>query len=59
MKEWAVIVEKHIVPLDDEQEHITDVSCWCGPTQDRDDKHMYVHHSADGREKREHLRVVE
>jgi hypothetical protein len=55
---WAVIIEKHVVPLDDAREHITDVACWCHPSQDSGDEHLYVHHSADGREAREHLSVV-
>lgn len=58
MKGWEVIVEKHVVPQDDLREHITDVSCFCFPTQDSADPYLYVHHAADGREKREHLRVI-
>lgn len=50
MSGWGVIIEKHVVPLCDERYHITDTTCWCAPTQDDDDQHLYVHHSADGRE---------
>ena len=55
---WAVISEKHVVPVDDIRDHITDVTCWCQPSEDRDHRHLWVHQSADGRERREHLRVV-
>lgn len=59
MSGWAVIIEKHVVPLDDLREHITDVSCWCDPSQDiNGDEYLYVHHAADQREKREHLSLV-
>ncbi len=50
MPGWGCIIEKHVVPLEDERAHITDVSCWCRPTQDDEDEHLYVHHSLDGRE---------
>lgn len=53
MTGWAVIAERHVVPLDDLREHITDASCWCAPTADTDDGKpgaLYVHHSADHRE---------
>lgn len=51
MNAWAVIIEKHVIPLDDEREHITDTSCWCDPSQDIDgDEYLFVHHSLDGRE---------
>ena len=54
MAGWALIMEKHVLPLDDLREHITDANCWCDPTQDIDgDESLYVHHSADGREKYE------
>ena len=55
---WAVIAERHVVPVDDIRDHITDVTCWCQPSEDKDHRHLWVHQSADGRERREHLRVV-
>lgn len=53
MSGWLVIIEKHVVPKDDSEGHITDVSCWCEPTRDSEDEHLWVHHSADGREQPE------
>lgn len=44
---WAVICERHVVPLDDLREHITDVSCWCRPLEDEG---VVVHNSMDRRE---------
>ena len=58
MSSWLVIIEKHIVPEDDSEGHITDTSCWCDPTQDAEDPHLYIHHSADGRENFE-IRLVQ
>lgn len=48
--DWALIIEKHVIPLGDMREHITDTSCWCDPTQDDEQEHLYIHHAADRRE---------
>ncbi len=59
MKTWAVICrslgaglgEVHIEPLNDLKPHEHCETCWCLPTLDED--RAWVHHSADGREKKE------
>ena len=45
----------HVVPLHDLLEHVERVDCWCGPTVSTDLGYarVLVHHSADGRERRE------
>ena len=51
---WAVVCtpegEIHIEPLSDREPHEHCETCWCQPTIEDD---AWVHHSADGREKKE------
>lgn len=42
----------HVIPINDLREHLIDKDCWCHPEEDDDtDGQMYMHNSADGREK--------
>ena len=46
--------EVHVLPVADIVTHEETTDCPCGPTiQERDDGRIVVHHSLDGREKRE------
>ncbi len=51
---WLVVEDQngvcHVVPKKDDQAHTINDVCWCDPTSDDG---VMVHHSADGREKRE------
>lgn len=41
----------HVIPLGDEREHTTTRACKCGPTRDTEKRDVWIHHSADEREK--------
>lgn len=46
----------HVVPIDDTVSHTTSPHCWCQPTREQDEdmvEPLFVHHSADGRERDE------
>lgn len=43
----------HVIPVDDLRPHTASADCWCSPTLLRSEP-VYVHHSADGREKKPH-----
>ncbi len=45
-QEWL-----HVVPLNDTYEHLPHQDCWCCPEQDDENPTVWVHHSADEREK--------
>ena len=52
---WQVVIndagEMHVVPVDDQHEHINRPWCFCRPRRMEDDyEHIWVHHSWDGRE---------
>lgn len=46
----------HVLPINDAIEHVLASTCWCRPTLDNADTGetpVWVHHSADGRERNE------
>jgi hypothetical protein len=47
-------IVKHVIPLDDEREHVETQDCWCGPSAEHDEGSiLFVHNSADLREEYE------
>ena len=41
----------HILPINDEKEHVEETTCWCSPHLITDEPELIVvHHSADCRE---------
>jgi nicotinamide mononucleotide adenylyltransferase len=43
----------HVLPIDDLREHSASRRCWCRPTPDDEEPHVFVHHAMDGREQYE------
>jgi hypothetical protein len=55
---WLVLdgADVHVLPLDDAVPHEDSWDCVCGPTDEyfpETGRHLYVHHSLDGREEHE------
>lgn len=46
------VLVQHVLPVADAIAHLEAPSCWCQPTQ-LEDSRLWVHHSADGRERDE------
>lgn len=44
----------HVIPLGDLREHIPFPYCWCRPVRDFQCEQVFVHNSADGRERTKH-----
>lgn len=41
----------HIIPVEDDREHVASLSCWCRPQMDEDtSEFMWLHSALDGRE---------
>lgn len=59
MTGWVRVCEEnwcHVMPVEDIIAHEESKDCICGPTCEVDEEEnifLYVHHSADGREKHE------
>jgi hypothetical protein len=59
-KNWGVFEtgqEVHVIPLDDECDHLEQLGCWCNPSRDVQAAFVIVHHAADGREYDERRRA--
>ena len=48
----------HVIPVDDLRPHEATRACWCSPSQDEDDRNLWVHHSLDRREEYELGRLM-
>lgn len=46
----GLLLNQHVMPIDDLREHCDSPECWCLPTQDDEESELYVHHSMDRRE---------
>jgi hypothetical protein len=55
--QYALTDRYHVIPLGDHREHTDTVDCWCHPTPDEMEPHIFVHHSLDGREDYEQGRL--
>lgn len=57
MNRWLVRIDKygnrHVMPINDEEEHELDEDCWCKPRYDDDDQGVIIHRSKDRREEHE------
>ncbi len=54
-KRWAIIVVKHVIPLNDLTEHERSMGCWCKPREEEPGEvgYIVVHNAADMREEDE------
>lgn len=57
MKGWAVIIVKHVIPLNDNYGHEESRNCWCSPKTE-DHERLIIHNAADKRERSEHLSLI-
>lgn len=48
----------HVIPHGDSYPHVPSASCICRPQRDDVERRVYVHNSADGRERFEDLPVT-
>lgn len=49
----GVLVEQHVIPLDDLRDHVASSDCWCKPFEDPDPEApagLWAHNSMDRRE---------
>lgn len=60
--QWEVVRHEggriHVLPIDDDHEHVLSVDCPCRPKVDEVVRGVVVHNSSDGRERFENLPVM-